>query len=165
MGAGKTTVGRRLAAALKLPFVDADHEIEVAAGCTINDIFDRFGEAAFRDGERKVIARLLEQPRHVLATGGGAFADPETRERVKNRGLAIWLRADIELLLKRVARRDTRPMLRSGDPAETMKKLMDERYPLYAQAHLTVDTADGPHDSVVKRVVQQLQDFIAEHDR
>jgi shikimate kinase len=112
-----------------------------------------------------VIARLLEQPRHVLATGGGAFADPETRERVKNRGLAIWLRADIELLLKRVARRDTRPMLRSGDPAETMKKLMDERYPLYAQAHLTVDTADGPHDSVVKRVVQQLQDFIAEHDR
>jgi shikimate kinase len=165
MGAGKTTVGRRLAAALKLPFVDADHEIEVAAGCTINDLFDRFGEAAFRDGERKVIARLLERPRHVLATGGGAFADPDTRERVKRLGLSIWLRADIELLLKRVARRNTRPMLRSGDPAETMKRLMDERYPIYAEADMVVDTADGPHDAVVKRLVDQLQAFIAENDR
>ncbi len=160
MGAGKTTVGRRLASAMKLPFQDADHEIELAAGCTINDLFDRFGEAAFREGERKVIARLLDGPRHSLATGGGAFADNETRERIKQMGLAIWLRADFDLLLKRVLRRNTRPLLRTGDPAETMKRLMAERYPLYAEAHLVVDTADGPHDAIVRRIVQQVEDFI-----
>ncbi len=156
MGAGKSTVGRRLASALHLPFYDADQEIETAAGCTISDFFERYGEAAFRDGERRVIARLLEGPRHVLATGGGAFMDAGTRQLIKQQGLSIWLRADIELLMTRVAKRQTRPLLQTGDPRATMEKLMAERYPTYALADLTVDSNGGPHDTVVQQILAHL---------
>jgi shikimate kinase len=156
MGAGKSTVGRRLASALRLPFHDADQEIEKAAGCSISDFFDQYGEAAFRDGERKVIARLLDGPRHVLATGGGAFMDPTTRALIKERGLSVWLRANIELLMERVAKRPTRPLLKNGDPRGTMERLMAERYPIYAEADVTVDSNGGPHDVIVQQILSQL---------
>jgi shikimate kinase len=156
MGAGKSTVGRRLASALRLPFHDADQEIEAAAGCTISDFFDRYGETAFRDGERKVIARLLSGPRHVLATGGGAFMDPQTRCLIKDRGLSIWLRADISLLLERVTKRPTRPLLKSGDPRATMEKLIHERYPVYAEADIVVDSNGGPHEAVMHQIITKL---------
>ena len=129
MGAGKTSVGRRLASGLGVPFKDADAEIELAAGCTINEIFERFGEPAFRDGERKVIARLLTEPPHVLATGGGAFIDPETRERVKQDAVSIWLRARLDLLMERVLRKDNRPLLRNTDSRATLERLLKEREP------------------------------------
>ena len=157
MGAGKSTVGRRLASALRLPFHDADQEIEAAAGCTISDFFERYGEKAFREGERKVIARLLAGPRHVLATGGGAFMDPDTRALIKERGLSIWLRADISLLLERVTKRPTRPLLKSGDPKETMERLINERYPIYAEADITVDSGDGPPDATATRAIAALR--------
>jgi shikimate kinase len=156
MGAGKSTVGRRLASALRLPFHDADQEIEKAAGCSISDFFDQYGEAAFRDGERKVIARLLDGPRHVLATGGGAFMDPTTRALIKERGLSVWLRANIELLMERVAKRPTRPLLKNGDPRGTMERLMAERYPVYAEADVTVDSNGGPHDVIVQQILSEL---------
>jgi len=156
MGAGKSTVGRRLGNALRLPFHDADQEIEAAAGCSISDFFERYGEPAFRDGERKVIARLLKGPRHVLATGGGAFMDPTTRALIKRQGLSIWLRADIGLLMERVTKRPTRPLLKNVDPRATMEKLMAERYPVYAEADLTVDSNGGPHDTVVQQILSHL---------
>jgi shikimate kinase len=156
MGAGKSTVGRRLASALRLPFHDADQEIETAAGCSISDFFETYGEAAFRDGERKVIARLLKGPRHVLATGGGAFMDPTTRALIKAEGLSVWLRANIELLMARVAKRPTRPLLKNGDPRGTMERLMEERYPTYAQADITVDSNGGPHDTVVQNILAEI---------
>lgn len=159
MGAGKSTVGRRLSNALRLPFHDADQEIENAAGCTISDFFERYGEAAFREGERKVIARLLKGPRHVLATGGGAFMDPSTRALIKSEGLSIWLRADISLLMERVMKRQTRPLLKDGDPRATMERLMAERYPIYAEADVTVDSAGGPHDTVVQQILTQLSEL------
>src|ERR1700753_2441997 len=127
MGAGKSSLGRRLAARLGVEFRDADTEIENAAGCSINEIFSRFGEPAFRDGERKVIARLLAMPPHVLATGGGAFADEETRKRIKDTAVSIWIKVPLESLIERVGRRDTRPMLKDGDPAEIMTRLYRER--------------------------------------
>jgi shikimate kinase len=156
MGAGKSTVGRRLGNALRLPFHDADQEIETAAGCSVSDFFERYGETAFRDGERKVIARLLGGPRHVLATGGGAFMDPTTRALIKKQGLSIWLRADITLLMERVSKRPTRPLLKNGDPKATMERLMEERYPTYAEADITVDSNGGPHDTVVQQILAQL---------
>lgn len=156
MGAGKSTVGRRLGNALRLPFHDADQEIETAAGCSVSDFFERYGEAAFRDGERKVIARLLNGPRHVLATGGGAFMDTTTRALIKKQGLSIWLRADITLLMERVTKRPTRPLLQNGDPRATMERLMGERYPTYAEADITVDSNGGPHDTVVQQILAQL---------
>jgi shikimate kinase len=156
MGAGKSTVGRRLASALRLPFHDADQEIETAAGCSISDFFEKYGETAFRDGERKVIARLLKGPRHVLATGGGAFMDPTTRALIKAEGLSVWLRANIELLMARVAKRPTRPLLKNGDPRGTMERLMAERYPTYAQADVTVDSNGGPHDTVVQNILAEI---------
>lgn len=156
MGAGKSTVGRRLGNALRLPFHDADQEIETAAGCSVSDFFDRYGETAFRDGERKVIARLLGGPRHVLATGGGAFMDPTTRALIKKQGLSIWLRADITLLMERVSKRPTRPLLKNGDPRAKMEQLMEERYPTYAEADITVDSNGGPHDTVVQQILAQL---------
>ena len=140
MGAGKTSVGRRLASRLGLPFVDADQEIEAAAGCTIQEIFDRFGEAGFRDGERRVIARLLEGPPHVLSTGGGAFMDPATRALIRRRGLSVWLRAELDVLVARTARRDNRPLLKTGEPRDILRRLMETRYPVYAEADLTVDS-------------------------
>jgi shikimate kinase len=158
MGAGKTSVGRRLAQALGVPFKDADAEIEAAAGCTINDIFARYGEATFRDGERKVLARLLAEAPHVLATGGGAFIDHETRERIRQDGISVWLRADVDLLLERVGRRETRPLLAQGDPRATLSRLLGERAPVYAQADIIVDSDAGPHDVVVKRILDALKD-------
>lgn len=158
MGVGKTTIGRRLASLLHLPFRDADHEIEGAAGCTIAEIFERYGEPAFRDGERRVIARLLEGPRHVLATGGGAFMNASTREVVTRRGLSVWLRADIDVLIERVARKGNRPLLQNSDPRGTMRRLAEERYPVYAEADITVESRDGPHERVVRAIVQALKE-------
>ena len=137
MGAGKSSIGRRLAARLSTPFRDADGEIETAAGCSVSEIFERYGEAAFRDGERRVIARLLGEPPHVLATGGGAFMDPETRARLKEKAVSVWIKAPVELLLQRVQRRDTRPLLRNGDPKETLMRLLAQREPVYAEADIT----------------------------
>ncbi len=157
MGAGKTSIGRRLAQRLGLTFVDSDHEIETAAGCTIETIFEMYGEKAFRDCERRVIGRLLEEPVQVVATGGGAFVDAETRAQVKARGLSVWLRADLDLLLHRVARRANRPLLKRGDPREILAGLMAQRYPLYAEAAITVDTRDAPPDVTVDAVLAGLQ--------
>lgn len=157
MGAGKSTVGRRLAVELGLPFHDADHEIEKAAGCSISDFFERFGEPAFREGERRVIARLLAAPRHVLATGGGAFMDPATRNIIRRFGISVWLKADIDLLMARVLKRPTRPLLKTADPRATMERLMQERYPVYAEADITIESSGGPHETVVQRIVSQLK--------
>ncbi len=164
MGAGKTTIGRRLASRLKLPFVDADSEIEKAAGKSIPDIFADHGEEYFRDGERRVIARLLEQDTQILATGGGAFMDDSTREKVGHHGVSIWLRADLPLLMKRVMRRSHRPLLKTKDPKAVMQKLMDERYPVYSQADITVDTSDAPHEMIVNEVVAQLSKLACGED-
>jgi shikimate kinase len=158
MGAGKSSVGRRLALRLDVAFRDADAEIESAAGCTISQIFERYGEPAFRDGERKVIARLLNEPPHVLATGGGAFIDPATRAELKEHAITIWLKAPVDLLLARTQRRDTRPLLRNGDPRATLERLLDERAPIYALADFTVDSREGPHTTVVERIVAMVSE-------
>jgi shikimate kinase len=157
MGAGKTNIGRRLAQRLGLGFTDADSEIEAAAGETIEEIFERRGEAAFREGERKVIARLLGNPVHVLAAGGGAFMDPETRVLVRERGISIWLRADLDLLHQRVSRRNNRPLLKQGNPREILARLIEERYPVYALADIAVDTVDGPPEATMERVMAALE--------
>jgi len=156
MGAGKTAVGRRLANRLDLPFIDADSEIEMAAGTSISEIFDEQGEAYFRQGERKVIARLLEGGPQVLATGGGAYMNADTRANIKARGLSVWLRAELRVLLKRVQRRDNRPLLACGDPETVMKKLMTERYPIYEEADVIVESRDVPHDVIVGGVIDAL---------
>ncbi|MBL8551520.1 MAG: shikimate kinase [Hyphomonadaceae bacterium] len=158
MGAGKTTVGRKLAAALELPFRDADSEIEKAAGLTIPEIFELHGEADFRGGERRVIKRLVCcEPVHVLATGGGAFMDGETRALLKERAITVWLRADIDVLTKRVGRRETRPLLKNGDPRVVMERLMAERYPVYAEADLVIDSGHGPHANATAAVIAALK--------
>jgi shikimate kinase len=156
MGAGKTTVGRRLAEKLGLAFVDADHEIELAAGQTIPEIFAQHGEAYFRDGERKVIARLLENGAQVLATGGGAYMNSDTRATIRNHAISIWLRADFDLLMRRVRRRSNRPLLQNADPEAVMRKLIEERYPVYAEADLTVDSRDIAHTSIVNTIIRML---------
>jgi shikimate kinase len=158
MGAGKSSVGRRLAQRLQVPFRDADTEIELAAGCSISEIFDRYGEPAFRDGERRVIARLLSEAPHVLATGGGAFIDPDTRARLKSVAVSIWIKAPVELLAARVHRKDTRPLLRDGDPRETLERLLKEREPIYAEADFAVESEDGPHHLSVDRIVSVLKE-------
>lgn len=156
MGAGKSTVGRRLAARLGLPFVDADSEIETAAGMTIPEIFDRFGEAYFRDGERRVIARLMNGEKRVIATGGGAFIDPQTRGAILERGFAIWLDATPSVLVERVSRRDTRPLLRGRDPLAVLEELARVRNPVYATAHLRVSSHRAPHDATVNIILKAL---------
>lgn len=159
MGAGKTSIGRRLAQRLGLAFVDADHEIEQAAGCTIEEIFERYGESAFRDGERRIIQRLLERPPHVLATGGGAFMDPETRSRIKAAGISVWLKADLDVLVRRVSRRSNRPLLKRGDPREILARLIAQRYPVYAEADICIDSLDGPSESTVDRVIAAIEQY------
>jgi shikimate kinase len=157
MGAGKSSIGRRLAQRLSLRFVDADAEIETAAGMTIPDIFATYGEPHFRSGEARVIARLLDSGPQVLATGGGAFMNAETRAGVRQKGVSVWLRADFDVLMKRVKRRATadRPMLH-GDPAARIRHLMDERYPVYAEADVTVMSRDVPHEAIVTEIVTLL---------
>jgi shikimate kinase/3-dehydroquinate synthase len=159
MGAGKTSIGRRLAARLGLPFRDADAEIELAAGCTIPELFSRYGEGDFRAGERRVIRRLLAGDPMVLAFGGGAFMDRETRAAVRNEAISVWLRCPLPTLLRRVAGRDNRPLLADGDPAEVLQRLMDVRYPVYAEADMIVDCADESPDATTTRVLNALLDW------
>lgn len=156
MGAGKTKIGRRLAARLNLPFFDSDNEIEAAAGETIEEIFGNRGEAVFRDGERRVIARLLHQPTHVLATGGGAFMDPATRDAIARRGVSVWLRADLDVLLARVSRRSNRPLLQHSDPRAVLAELITRRHPVYAEADLAIDSGEGPAEQTTTRVIAAL---------
>jgi shikimate kinase len=156
MGAGKTKIGRRLAARLNLPFFDSDTEIEAAAGETIEEIFRNRGEAVFRDGERRVIARLLAQPVHVLATGGGAFMDPATRALIVRRGISVWLRADLDVLLARVARRNNRPLLQCEPPRTVLAELIERRHPVYAEADLIIDSGEGPPELTTTRVIAAL---------
>ena len=157
MGSGKSAIGRRLAARIGMDFVDADSEIEDAAGLSVNDIFEVHGEQAFRDGERRVIARLLSEPPHVLATGGGAFIDPETRKRIKECAFSIWLRADFDVLLRRVSRRDNRPLLKVENKEAVLRHLIEERYPIYEEADIIVQSQDGPHEETVKNVIAALE--------
>lgn len=165
MGAGKSAVGRRVAAKLNVPFIDADHEIEAAAGCSIEEIFARHGEAAFRDGERRVVARLLEtEPVHVLATGGGAFMDPETRALIKGKAISLWLRADLDILFERVSRRSHRPLLKTRDPRGTLAELIELRYPVYAEADIIVDSGDGPIGTMVDRVIAAVAAYLSEEN-
>ena len=165
MGAGKTTVGRRLAERLGLPFIDADLEIERAAGKTIPEIFADHGEVYFRDGERRVISRLLDSGPQVLATGGGAFMNPETRKLIARRGLSVWLRADLPLLMKRVRRRSNRPLLDTTDPEAVMRQLIDERYPVYAEAAITIDSRDLSHNVIVNDLLQALLEHYSRSGR
>jgi len=163
MGVGKSAVGRRLAKRLDLPFVDADAEIEAAAGSSISDFFEQHGEAAFRDGERKVIARLLDGEPRVLATGGGAFMDPETRALVKSRGISIWLNANLETLVERVSRRNNRPLLKNGDARKILSELMAVRNPIYAEADIAVESVNLPLGEMTVRVAEALHDWVAAH--
>ena len=156
MGAGKTTVGRRLAKRLGLPFADSDEEIEKAADQSVSEIFARFGEASFRDGERRVVRRLIEGPPKVIATGGGAFVDAETRALILQHCIAVWLQAEPETLAERVTRRDSRPLLKDRDPLETLRGLGEARNAFYAEAHLHVCSRSAPHERTVERIVEKL---------
>ena len=159
MGAGKSKIGRRLAARLNLPFFDSDHEIEMAAGESIEEIFANRGERVFRDGERRVIARLLAQPVHVLATGGGAFMDEMTRAVIERRGVSLWLRADLDVLVSRVSRRSDRPLLKVGDARMVLGELIEQRYPVYAEANVMIESGEGAPESTVARAIAALADF------
>jgi shikimate kinase len=156
MGAGKSTIGRRLAARLRLPFVDADTEIETAAGMTIPEIFEAHGEQHFRDGEARVIARLLDSGPVVLATGGGSFMREETRQRIGDKAVSIWLKVDTDVIMKRVKRRTDRPLLQTTDPAATVTRLLAEREPVYGHADLTIASRDVPHDKIVDECIAAL---------
>ena len=160
MGVGKSTVGRKVAALLGLPFADADDEIEQAAQMTVGEIFDKFGEAYFRDGERRVIARLLDAGPSVLATGGGAFVKPATRALILERGIAVWLDSDVATIVERVSRKDTRPLLRQGDPKEIVARLKAEREEAYAQAPIKVVSQGGPHSEAVARILRELDAWL-----
>src|SRR6478672_6108655 len=160
MGAGKSSVGRRLAARLGIAFVDADVEIEKAAGMTISEIFAAQGEAYFRAGETRVIARLLEGGPQVLATGGGAFMNADTRAAIRLKGISVWLRATVEVLNRRIKRRGDRPLLKDSDPVDTLRRLIDERYPTYAEANFTVESRDVPHETIVDEIIECLRSGI-----
>ena len=157
MGVGKSTIGRKLAQVLDLPLRDADQEIEMAAGRSIADIFAERGEAEFRAGERRGIARLLDEPAHVLAAGGGAFMNEQTRELIKERAISVWLKADLDVMVRRVGRKDTRPLLVGRDPRGVLKALMTERYPIYAEADIVVETDDRPAAAAVDLIVAALE--------
>lgn len=157
MGAGKTRVGRRLAERLHLPFMDTDHEIENETGKTIAELFAQIGEPAFREGERRLIARLMNHSASIIATGGGAFIDPRTRAAMLEQGLVVWLRADLDTLVARTGRNNKRPLLQGVDRAEKLSELMTVRYPIYAEAHLTVDSHHGPVEQTVDAVIAALR--------
>ena len=158
MGAGKTSIGKKLADKLRVGFIDADHEIELAAGMDIVEIFDRFGENYFRDGEKRVIERLLHQRPQILATGGGAFVSKDIREIISKKAVSIWLRADIETLWFRVSENTSRPLLNKKNPKQQLKKLLDERYPIYAQANITVDsTISISQGEMVKKIISEIE--------
>ena len=159
MGAGKTTIGRRLAERLKLPFRDADAEIELAAGRTVSEIFENLGETEFRAGEQRVIARLMGDPPHVLATGGGAYLNDDTRMLLRERAVTVWLKADLEVLARRVSRRDTRPLLRGRSPLEVLRAQAAARYAVYAQADVTVELGDSSQQAAVDEVLTAIQAF------
>jgi shikimate kinase len=156
MGSGKSSIGRKLAARLGLPFVDADAEIERAAGMSITEIFAKHGEAYFRAGEARVIARLLDGGPQILATGGGAFMNAESRAAIRAKGISVWLKADYDVLMRRIKRRSDRPLLKTGDPGETMKRLLEERDPVYAEADVTIHSRDVPHDTIIMEILAAL---------
>lgn len=156
MGAGKTVIGRKVSQMLGLPFIDSDHEIEEISRMTIPDLFDTYGEAEFRALEQRVIERLLKTGPQVLSTGGGAFMNAETRRNIAERGISVWLQADLDLLMQRVAKRPNRPLLRTPDPRAVMRKLMDERYPVYASARITVTTRDEKREIIAEEVLEEL---------
>ena len=158
MGAGKSTVGRRLAKRLGLPFVDSDVAIEEAAGSTTSELFERYGERDFRDGERRLVARLVDGTVRVIATGGGAFIDPRTRELLNERAITVWLDAPVEILAERTGRRNTRPLLRKGNRAETLARLSEERQPMYEEAQIHIRSSDGAHGDVVEAIVAAIHD-------
>lgn len=160
MGAGKSTVGRRLARRLGLPFVDSDEAIEDAAGYSAAEVYERFGEDDFRDGERRLVARLIDGQVRVIATGGGAYVDPATRKLLNERAITVWLDAPVDVLSERTGRRDTRPMLRNGDRHSTLSRLSRERRPAYSEAHLRVISGDGAHHDVVDAVIRALEDHL-----
>jgi shikimate kinase len=163
MGAGKSAIGKRLAVRLGLPFVDADSEIERAAGCSIAEFFERHGEAAFRAGERRVIARLLDDPTHILSTGGGAYIDPETRALMRGKALTVWLRAELDVLFDRVKKRNHRPLLQQGDPREILAGLMTKRHPIYAEADIVVDSSAQPVDRTTDEVIAAVRRYVEVH--
>jgi len=163
MGVGKTTIGRRLAPRLGLPFFDADAEIEKAAGMSVAELFEQHGEDSFRGGEAQVISRLLDGPPHVLSTGGGALFNEQTRKRITDGTVSIWLKADLDAIIARATRRNTRPLLKTGDPKATLTRLLEERKPFYAIADLHVDSQPGPHANTVKMIVKILADYFDSH--
>ena len=162
MGVGKSTVGRRLAKRLGVPFVDSDAEIEGAAGLSAAEVFERYGEHDFRDGERRLVARLVDGDVRVIATGGGAYVDSRTRELLNERAITVWLDAPLDVLAERTSRRDTRAQLRNGDPKSTLQRLANERRPSYEEAHIHVKSGNGAHKDVVEAIVQALERFLAE---
>ena len=162
MGAGKSSIGRKLAQRLNLPFVDADAEIERAAGMSISDIFAKHGEPYFRAGEARVIARLLEGGPQVLATGGGAFMHPQSREAIRAKGISVWLKAEYDVLMKRIKRRSDRPMLKTEDPGETLRRLMQERDPVYAEADVIVHSRDVPHEIIIAEIISAVAQRLEE---
>jgi shikimate kinase len=161
MGVGKSTVGRRLAKRLGLSFVDSDSAIEDAAGCTAAEVFERYGEQDFRDGERRLVRRLMDGEIRVIATGGGAFVDARTRQLLNERAITVWLDAPVDVLAQRTARRDTRPLLKNGDPKGTLERLAKERRPSYAEAHIHVKSGDGAHRDVVEAIIQALDEHLS----
>jgi shikimate kinase len=161
MGVGKSTIGRRLAKRLGLDFVDSDEAIEDAAGAPAGEVFERYGEASFRDGERRLVARLVEGAVRIIATGGGAFVDPATRRLLNERAITVWLNAPVEVLAERTARRDTRPLLKGPDAAAVLARLAAERSPAYAEAHIHVTSSNGAHGDVVETIVEKLERYLS----
>ena len=160
MGVGKSTVGRRLARRLGLPFVDSDAEIEGASGFSAAEVFERFGEQDYRDGERRLVARLVDGQVRVISTGGGVFVDPRTRELLKMRTVTVWLDAPVDVLAERTKRRNTRPLLRTDDPKATLERIAEQERPAYAEAHIHVRSSDGAHRDVVESIVKALEDYL-----